>query len=291
MEKILDWLKACPCASTCSASAVLVAAIGGIDFFTGVHVSVGIFYLVPVSLTSWCMGKRGGFAFSLLSMIAWFLAEAAARPHGFSEPAVYWNAVVRLGYFLSVMYLVAAVAGMLERERRMARIDPLTGARNSRAFFEALEVEADRARRNRHALTLVYIDLDNFKAVNDTYGHNRGSLLLRTVTETVIANLRPWDIVARLGGDEFAILMPETDASQAVSVVSRIQERLSEVMRRENLSVTASLGVASFLSPPDSSEEMVRRADELMYAAKRQGKNRWESREFGADGPQAGTVA
>ena len=110
----------------------------------------------------------------------------------------------------------------------MARIDFLTGVLNSRAFYQIATAEIQRSGRYGHPLTLAYIDLDNFKTVNDEFGHSTGDELLKTVARTFSDNLRSSDYVARLGGDEFAILMTETSAQAALNVVARIQVLLEE---------------------------------------------------------------
>lgn len=161
----------------------------------------------------------------------------------------------------------------LEREKDDARLDFLTRIANRRAFYEIASTEAARARRYQRPLTLIYIDLDNFKTVNDTLGHDVGDELLIEVAATLRSNLRTTDTVARLGGDEFALLLPETDQGAALLVINKVQEVLLESMRRRNWPVTFSIGLASFPVPPESVEEMVKQADAIMYSVKLKGKN------------------
>jgi diguanylate cyclase (GGDEF)-like protein len=159
--------------------------------------------------------------------------------------------------------------------------DPLTGALNSRAFYEAAQTEIERARRYKHSLTIAYLDVDNFKIINDTSGHKEGDNLLRTMVEVMKSRVRRMDIVARLGGDEFAILMPETDQTSAMSVVQQTLKSLADETRKHNWPVTFSTGVLTIPEAFSTVNKMIEVADALMYEAKHGGKNRIRQATFG----------
>ncbi len=162
---------------------------------------------------------------------------------------------------------------LLAKEHDLARIDPLTTVPNRRAFYEALDKERVRSVRYHRPLTIGYIDLDNFKKVNDSLGHAVGDELLVEVAAGLTSNLRTSDYVGRLGGDEFAVLLPETDATAAKLVLSKLRLRLLEQMKAHSWKVTFSIGAATFLDPPDSLDVIIRMADETMYAIKAHGKD------------------
>jgi diguanylate cyclase (GGDEF)-like protein len=162
---------------------------------------------------------------------------------------------------------------LLAKEQELARIDPLTAVPNRRAFYEALDQERMRSRRYRRAFTIAYVDLDNFKKVNDSLGHAVGDELLVQVAAGLKSNLRASDYVGRLGGDEFAVLLPETDATAAQLVLRKLRLRLLEEMKAHDWQVTFSIGAATFLDPPDSLDVIIRMADETMYAIKAHGKD------------------
>ena len=122
-------------------------------------------------------------------------------------------------------------------------------------------------------MTLLYIDLDNFKQVNDAFGHETGDELLIEVAATIRTNVRSTDTVARLGGDEFALLLPETDQEAALVVTNKLREALLVSMQRREWPVTFSIGLVSFATPPESVEEMLKQADAVMYSVKLKGKN------------------
>ncbi len=161
----------------------------------------------------------------------------------------------------------------LEAEKSMSRIDFLTNIPNRRTFYEAVESEAHRSRRYRRPMTLAYIDIDNFKSVNDICGHAAGDDLLKLVATTIQSAIRRTDTVARLGGDEFVLLLPETSSEAAAIVVAKLQPLLQEEARRHSWPVSFSVGVVTFMTPLESVDHMIKRADELMYEVKRSGKS------------------
>jgi diguanylate cyclase (GGDEF)-like protein len=118
------------------------------------------------------------------------------------------------------------------------------------------------------------MDVDNFKEVNDRYGHSTGDAVLRTVGQTIRATLREVDVIARLGGDEFVILMPETGDSAAEAVVARVRQHVNAVVARGGWPISFSIGVVTWTTPPRTVDFMLKRADDAMYAVKNEGKNR-----------------
>lgn len=161
----------------------------------------------------------------------------------------------------------------LQREQELSRVDLLTNVANRRAFYEALEVESRRAKRSGKPLSLVYLDLDNFKAINDSLGHAVGDVLLARVASIIRANIRAGSCVARLGGDEFAIMIPEASASETKRFLQRLRGLLLEQMQANQWPVTFSIGAAVFQEAFNSVEEMVHAADQEMYAVKNRCKN------------------
>lgn len=168
-------------------------------------------------------------------------------------------------------------ARLFEQTERLATTDGLTGLTNHRTFQVRLEEHVAQARRYGKRLSLILCDIDHFKAVNDTYGHPVGDVVLKGVARTLLGEARETDVVARYGGEEFAVVMPETDAAGALVIAERIRKRVKELAFRTErgpLSVTLSLGIASF--PDDAAEkaELVERADACLYHAKRNGRDR-----------------
>jgi diguanylate cyclase (GGDEF)-like protein len=255
------------------ASLLLVVLLGVLDYLNGPDFSLLIFYAVPVFVAAWYSGRRDGLLVCAASGLTW-LAVAYATSGHFSSPFVaYWNAGVRLGFIVLLAHIVAAFKTSLSHEREIARTDYLTGAFNGRSFGEIAAAEIARAQRHAHPFSVAYIDVDDFKQINDRQGHSAGDRLLKAVADALRRNVRGVDTVARIGGDEFAVLMPETDARAAQVVMRRTRRRLLEETRRVGWPVTFSVGVVTFDAPPDSVDALLRAADETMYSAKRGGKN------------------
>ena len=158
-------------------------------------------------------------------------------------------------------------------EELAAGTDALTKMLNSRGFYVELANELLRSIRYEHIFSLAYIDIDNFKHINDSLGHSTGDKLLIEVAECLTSSLRETDTVARLGGDEFVCLLPETEPEMAKKAFSKVKERLSNSMKSHNWSVSFSVGMVTFETPPDYIKEAVAIADELMYCVKNNKKD------------------
>jgi diguanylate cyclase (GGDEF)-like protein len=260
---------------------VFLVTVGWVDWVTGRDVSLSVFYVAPIALSTWFVGRRAGLLFAVLSTLTWFLADDMGRPH--VQPLVpYWNAAVRVGFYAVMVVILAKLKVALEHERNLSREDPTTGIANPRAFFERGATEVERARRFRRPVTVLYVDCDDFKAVNDRFGHAAGDEVLREVAQALRGAVRDIDFAARIGGDEFVVLLPETDAAGAGVAVGRVQALLAREMARCGRSLTLSVGAATFSSGLGSLEEAVREADGLMYSAKTSGKNTARFKTFGA---------
>lgn len=180
---------------------------------------------------------------------------------------------MRLGVFLLVSALLEQLRRVLARETRLAREDSLTGLPNRRMFYAESARALAQARRQEEPCTVLFLDLDRFKEVNDQHGHQAGDALLQEVAEVLRQGSRASDVVGRLGGDEFAMLLPGMTAEAAAVHAERLRERLREQMAGRGWPVGVSIGVASFRYPPADVDAVVNRADALMYEAKRAGRD------------------
>ncbi len=281
MIKIIDYLNRQAKSTLLGVASIFVILIGYVNHLAGVEISVSILYLLPVSLVSWCVGGREGGFIALASSISWFVADTYAG-RNYSHPIIYyWNLAVMFGFFFIVNFALSGFKKALEKEKNLARVDSLTGVANSRCFFDLAEKEIERSHRYRHPLTVLYLDCDNFKNLNDNFGHQIGNRLLRLLAINLQNNTRTTDIVARLGGDEFAVLMPETGEQIVPKAIQRLHTRLVDALRKKGWPVTLSMGAAIYLHPPASAEELIKSADRLMLQAKNEGKNTVRCKIFG----------
>jgi diguanylate cyclase (GGDEF)-like protein len=270
-----------PAAASYLFAAALIIIIGIIDTVSGPQIDVSILYVAPIGMVAWHTSLTATRVAVFACGMVWMLADVAAGAQ-YAVPSIqYWNAAARTMLFFIVGYVISHLRAASREEHRLARTDSLTGVANGRLFIEFATLECARQRRYHHPLSIAFLDCDNFKRVNDLYGHPVGDELLRKVAVAITASLREVDVVARLGGDEFAILLPESDQKAASTVLRKLRNGLKSVGEQYN--VTFSIGVVTYLRPPDSVDQMLVAADKAMYEAKRNGKNTSRHKVFGRD--------
>jgi diguanylate cyclase (GGDEF)-like protein len=252
---------------------LLIAVIGVLDYFTSYELSFSTFYLIPLFLLAWTTWTWMALAGSVACALVWSLADVLSG-HVYPSPLfLYWNVGVRLVLFVIMAWVLSALKRSTEREKALARIDPLTGAANTRSFMEVLALEIERSVRYGKTFTVAYLDLDNFKAVNDSLGHASGDRVLQTVVAAIRGQMRSSDSIARLGGDEFALLLPETEEEAARAAIGKIHACILGEMQRNGWPVTVSIGAFAWDGDCRDANELVTLADKLMYRAKKGGKN------------------
>ena len=216
---------------------------------------------------------NGGIIISFTGAALWFATDMLLIQKFSNQIIPFLNAAFRLTGFLITTYIVSELKNALDKQKELAGTDPLTSISNKRSFYEQCEMELNKSRRYDSPFSIICIDLDNFKEINDNYGHHTGDVLLKTVSGLIKENIRGIDLTGRLGGDEFGILLTGSGADPAYTVANKLQRILLDEMKKNGWSVTCSMGVATFLYPPENVDEMLKRADVLMYTAKKNGKN------------------
>lgn len=251
--------------------------VGALDYVTGSDVHVVSLYFVPLALAGRRLGRSGAAISSLLSTIIWLAmlyANGVRYPHSYI-----WlvNFLTQGAGFLTISVLFALLSEALRREHANSRTDILTGLRNRLAFSEQASMALSLCKRSARPVALAYIDLDNFKNVNDSLGHARGDTLLQTCGKVITESLRATDIAARIGGDEFVVLLPETTADDAVALCKRLLHALEASADFRAASVTASIGIVTEEAASSDIDQLVQHADRRMYLAKSDGKSRIET--------------
>lgn len=281
--RLADWVSRAGRVTLGLAVGLLILTIGVLDYVTGWESNFAVFYFLPVSIAAWYVSRRAGLLTALICMVAWSVADFATHPP-YAHPAIaVWNPLARLAMFVAAAALLSALRENLEREASRARTDNLTGVANGFAFYETARSELNRSRRYNHPLTLAYLDIDDFKLVNDRLGHPAGDALIVKLADAIGSRIRASDLFARLGGDEFAILFPETGADEARTIIRKLRASLAAVALEDGRPITVSIGILTCTSPPDNLETLIARADALMYQAKGDNKN---CDRFDVAGPQ-----
>ena len=268
MSRFLNWLEHIDKTPKMIMGVLLLCGVAILDFYTGVELSFSLFYLIPIAFFSFAFSASIGIGVAFISAAIWLLVDVLTTTH--SDTFAYlWNSIIRLGFFL----LPAIMLKSLEQERIHARTDYLTGAINNRYFNEMLEREIERSLRYQHPFTIAFVDMDNFKTINDTFGHLYGDKMLRTLAERMKNHLRKTDIVARVGGDEFAILLPETNPEEAQIAIANLFSKITDEMGQKKWPVTFSVGVLTLSAPTLSADKILGIVDKMMYVVKNNGKN------------------
>lgn len=179
-----------------------------------------------------------------------------------------------LGLFAKQIELAITIADLFQAVKEQAITDGMTGLYNRRYFEEYIKKEAIRAMRQNQKFTVIGLDLDHLKQINDTYGHNYGDIAIKTIAEVLKSNARSIDIAARMGGEEFNLILPGVDIEGGCIAAERIRKAIESVELEKIGHITASLGVATYPDQSDDLEELLELTDQAMYESKRNGRNR-----------------
>lgn len=260
---------------------VSILLLGALRIVTDAEYTFASLALLPVMAVAWIGGGLSGVLLAALATAMWVAADLATDQQ-FSAPWIPWaNALTRFMTYALVAILVARVRLQLQREHLRATQDALTGLRNRRAFLEVGVAEVERSRRYAHSMAVIFLDLDDFKQLNDSRGHDTGDAALRATASALLNALRTSDRIARLGGDEFAVILPETTEAAAAQVGQKIADTVNNALGAYP-PVKASIGIAWFERIDQAFPEMLKAADELMYEVKQGGKNNLRMRCFPA---------
>ena len=257
--------------------------IGLLDIVSGYELGIALFYLFPIMLATWAGGRSTGILMALAGAALWLFADLI---YGFpyrAPPSPYVNALMRLGIFVIVAQLVFTARHSLRIERELSRSDPLTGCANWRAINESLQNEIERSRRFRRPFSLVYIDINKFKNLNDRYGHKVGDRALQGICSVLSANLRSTDKLGRLGGDEFAVVLPECTGQEARTAVSRWVQACEQLFHDRGWPIGLSIGIGTFNGESLSVDQALEFVDRLMYSGKMSPDERVQFADYGGE--------
>jgi diguanylate cyclase (GGDEF)-like protein len=242
-----------------------------LDSLLSAGISTAIFYLVPIWISVVALSQNHSICISVGSAVLWMVSDV--NEIDLSNATMLWNATVRMVVFVLLAVLLRQVYQRSAFLETLAYTDELTNLLNRRGFMERFGEELDRARRFRRPFSLAFIDLDNFKYVNDRFGHKAGDDLLKMVSETLVSHTRATDKVGRLGGDEFAVLLVETGQEGVKKAFDKCHRALIDRLKTTGWPVTISAGVLTYTDSDMNLVELVDTADKWMYQVKQNGKN------------------
>lgn len=260
----------------------------GLEFTSAlVHVDADelrvLWFFVNVPGVYLLLGRRVGLVVACASALALALGNAhLSRPY---SPNAMATALVGLFYTATFFHLYTArsisyfkrMREYNERLAELASVDPLTGVSNARSYYAACDRWLLSAQRSGAMSSVLFVDLDHFKRINDTMGHAAGDTVLRTVASTLAGAIRRSDMLGRIGGEEFSIFLPDTPAEAAAILAEKLREAVAGLViiaEGRQLKVTASIGIASATGADETMADIQRRADQAMYQAKAAGRNR-----------------
>jgi diguanylate cyclase (GGDEF)-like protein len=270
---------------------VMVVFITWVVAFTG-HIQSPLLnlYLLPIIASALIFGKlftAGTVAVILICFMALAYGAGAGNP----ATLPYWGRVLVIsGPVILVAYITTMLSAdiryAVDKIRQVSDTDELTGLYNMRAFSALLQRAFRQAVRYGHSLSVVMVDSDNLKQINDTHGHDSGNRLLQHLVRNIHEQLRGSDVLARFGGDEFIVLLPETNNQGALEMAERIRKAV-EVSRFDvrggDTNITVSIGVASYPEDGGNLDVILDKADKAMYRAKQKGRNRVAAYSEGQD--------
>jgi diguanylate cyclase (GGDEF)-like protein len=253
-------------------AALVMVLIATTERLLGPAVSLSVLYLIPAGLVGWYVSTWLGLAL-IAAIYAGIVGITLAEGNLPSQFPAVLNAVNSFGILAAVLFLEEAFRRARERQRISNQMDSVTGVVHAHAFLDLAANELARARRTMRPCTIAYLDIDDFRAFNDERGHGAADDALRGLVQQMRSAVRVVDVMGRMGGDEFAILLPETDPEQARAAVSKVDKAFQDFARLRGWSLSQSMGVVTYFTPPQSVDEMLKKADGLMTLAKSEGKN------------------
>jgi len=254
---------------------LLIGLIAFFDFATPLGIAIGVLYVVVVLLSFWSPNPK--FTYWVAVIASLFTIGAFL----FKPPvAEMWKVIFNRSLSLFVIWVTTFLGLKIKRaEERlieMANYDFLTGLLNRREMFARLGVEISRANRTMEPLSIIMIDIDHFKTINDTHGHIAGDIVLKEIARRLREGMRDYDLICRFGGEEFLVMAPETAVERAEELAERLRGMVSDIPLQISSApavITISAGVTQ-LAAGETIEGVLSRADSALYRAKEQGRNR-----------------
>ena len=254
-------------------SLIILPAILYLEYWSGFKYEFTLLYIVAITALTWFGGRTAGIILAFLTSGLWYYVNFIYFSVEKMTGIVLWKTITLLMLALLTIYIILRLKESLENEKRLSRSDPLTGLPNRRHFEDIASVQYNWCKRKMASVSLAFIDIDNFKEVNDSMGHDEGDRLLVDISNSIKESVREVDLVARMGGDEFILFLPETDEFEAKRLLTRIQGEAKIIADANKWPISFSIGVVTDHLSHKNIESLIKKADSLMSEIKRSGKD------------------
>lgn len=255
--------------------------LGFIDAIAGFPLGFEHLFYIPIWFAAWFFNRLGVLAVTAICT-AWISATPAMKGYPYTPSTTLSVAIMALVFTFGGIAL-GHIREVFLRERLRARIDFLTGCLNTMGFYELVGQMLDSHREDSRPFAILYVDLDRFKQLNDTFGHLEADRVLKHLGQTLLSETRRGDVVCRLGGDEFVVLLDRIAPQTAFAAAERIRSKVDRELARKGWPVTASMGCVAFGEPTQSVHAALQIADETMYLAKGAGRSQIATRVWRSD--------
>lgn len=247
--------------------------IGYLHFIIGPSFEFHLFFLVPIMVASWFTGVFFCYFVLCLTIFSWTLGDYLLASNNIESLPFLFNSTIHALILAYITYLLRYIRHLLIRESQLAREDSLTKTPNRRSFYESGEIAFSTGHRQQLPVTIIFIDVDSFKSINDTYGHKIGDKLLFEAAQVMNQHVRKNDVLGRIGGDEFCLILLNVEKEQAHSYATNLKEKLAEKMYQHQWQTTFSMGIVTYRVTPPDFLNTIEQADRLMYEVKINGRN------------------
>jgi len=255
-------------------SILIIVVLGWLDYVSGIDIRIYPLYFIPLAFGSWNRHTIISLMLSVYAATVWFFSNYLSSVHYISTLVWAVNITSQLVTFVFVSLTVAYIGRRFEHESLLAHTDSLTGLLNSRAFYEKMSFELKRSQRYQRLIAVAYLDLDNFKEINDRLGHRAGDKILQRVARILRESLRFSDIIGRVGGDEFMLVLPEIKRDSVERTLERVRVKIKTAINTNHkFHLSISAGVIVCTPNKETVEKLISVSDELMYEVKRAGKD------------------
>ena len=273
MKPIFNTLKN-PCShSIVQLSFLMILILAPFQYLASNRMDLSPFFVFPVLINSWYGTRKAGLFIVFSCVLMLVTIEIHTEKTTPNTTDLFLFAAPKLVAYSLLALLVTNFRDLLRTQTTLSETDSLTGVHNTRSFYAKITSELSRSKRCNQAFSLAYIDIDNFKHINDSLGHSGGDEVLVEVAKCLVSSLRDTDIVARLGGDEYICLLPETNQRGARSAFTKTSFLLKQRMKQRKWPVSFSIGVVTFNRSPANADHAIHIADQLMYSVKKHSKN------------------